>query len=397
MKNLYLVTMLLIASVYSFSQQTVEKKEFYDVYQTKVRKVYNVTGDGKYHGSYKTFFKSGKIANDNYYYLDNCISFKEYDEAGNLMFESKKNDDLKFNGEQKQYVLIDGKPALLKYAKVDNGNLIEYKSGSSALFINNAFKVFDVNDKIIFSIINGNINGKIFFESDPNSNDKVIYTYIPSDYYIEIINNKICEIKWKYFSMKILPDNKHFFYKSNTTEGFYKLKNDSSNYVGFNTANLSSSGVNNMEFFFDISYLNNLPDFNYFNQKIIGDEEIATTDSIWTKHYDDKTTTEHLYRNGHNLYNKSFYANGRIMYEELLSNDTVADYTAYDENGIVIRTSKEDKEIDENNKIQKDLIEKINIAKFNFYESIFETYADEGQGHLIGYNEFMKTAYVKIK
>lgn len=332
-----------------FAQQTVEKKSYYDYWQTKIKQIWHETGDGKWHGSSKTFFESGKLHSEVIYDLDKITSHKTWDKAGNLLSHTNKNTNGQFNGEQRTWVLISGKPVMFQYAKVNNGDVIEYKSGINTHYINNTYKEYDDNEKVHFSIINGKANGKIFFNTESNN---ITYTHNPNDYYVEIIDNKITEInknnKQTDYFIKILPDNKtfYFYYKNkqggNYQEGYYKLKDDLSNDVGYSGVSLRAHGWDNMEFTLDINYSGCKIDYCVDAQKFR--DKVVTMDSVWRVfNYNGVKTSEEIFRNGEKVTGESYYDNGKIKYEETLSNGKVIDYTRYDENGNITASSKEDK------------------------------------------------------
>jgi len=387
-----------------FAQQTVEKKEYYDVWKTQIMEIWHETGDGKRHGTDKTFYKSGKIHYETIYDLGRDISWKEYDQAGNLILHTNKNTNGEFEGEQKEWELINGKPVLVKYAKVHNGNLLEYREGKSTPydkhFINNTYKEYDSNGKLSFSIINGKINGKQFFSTN-SYGDKIIETNNPDDYYIEVIDNRISEINCKNYSLKILPGNKYFYYKSkgsNVEEGYYKLTDDYTNNIDFDRASLSAQGLNYMDFNLKKYYFDNAPNYQYLNDKIFRDK-LAVKDSVWLSFRNGAKEREEFFRDGKKITEKVYYSNGQIKKEEMYDAAGFAiDYTTYNENGEVEGDMISSKEMEKNNNMQKELQEQKNNLKIKFYNSIFITYPEERNGYreVLGWENFMQTAYLKL-
>jgi hypothetical protein len=309
----FLSVLSLFITSFLYGQQTVEKRLYYDLFETQIKEIYHVTGDGLLHGKVKQFYLSGARVEADFFY-GNCTTYKEWDKAGNLILHIQKNTMGQFNGEQKKYKIVLGKPVLVKYAKINNGNVIEYRrinddgDGIVESYSQNIFKKFDQNGEVLYTMQVGDINGVFPF----NKIESITFE-----------NNRITKITKKEFTLELLPNKTHFFYKANDGwEGFYKLKDNNSNIIElqkiyikewrvYGTGMFLEIGID--DFFLEMEFSDN--DFRFFENKIFNGN-LAIKDSTWTWKTKGQLATEETYKNGAITYRKTFFENNEIQKEE---------------------------------------------------------------------------------
>jgi hypothetical protein len=191
----------------TFSQGSVTKRTYYDYNKTKLRSEWQEAANGYINGFYKEYHANGKIyvdrivKTDNYYpYWSTDLTFKEYDNSGNLVWSVKRNEKKQFEGEQVSFQFINGVKKIKSKAIFNSGNLqsfelynsqggkfIELIVGSSYKRYSNSGEIRDnisisksgafsgtlrqgKNDEIQIEVLNGKIQ-KVF-EKNPTDNKK---------------------------------------------------------------------------------------------------------------------------------------------------------------------------------------------------------------------------------
>ena len=152
---------MVIFSGHVFSQNTIEKIEYWDYTELHKKKVWHELGDGTWHGDVKsytyegilevhTLMNYGKIKSKTYYFQD-----------GTIMQRINKNAEGKFEGRQEHYEFNNGRRYLEVTAFIENGVVKEYKHYYSANslkfeYLNNGsssnFKRFDKEGNLVLEV-----------------------------------------------------------------------------------------------------------------------------------------------------------------------------------------------------------------------------------------------------
>src|SRR6056297_2244944 len=124
MKRIILILVLISAVNLTINaQQTVQKKEYYDFYETELKRSWHELGDGTKHGMEKFYFKEedgGKLAYKINYYKGVPIDLTSYYQDGSIAIKGQKNKDNNYDGEQKFYLFQNGNRFLRAEALVDD-------------------------------------------------------------------------------------------------------------------------------------------------------------------------------------------------------------------------------------------------------------------------------------
>jgi hypothetical protein len=174
-RKIIILFALIGLSITVFAQPTMEKKDYYDVLKTQIKRIYNVNGNGLIQGDDKLYYKSGKIEAMQKWNNGRLVQTTAYFETGTLQYV-KNYKDRKYEigeneepiGEQKFYEHKDGKHYQYLYINIANNEIIE-------------FKYFDINGKITdqykkdaylkihssnFAIKNGYLSGNGLYDGE---------------------------------------------------------------------------------------------------------------------------------------------------------------------------------------------------------------------------------------
>ncbi|MBN1253286.1 MAG: hypothetical protein JXA16_14195 [Bacteroidales bacterium] len=128
MKNTVTIIFLLIfAFQVNFAQQTVEKIEYWDYFETQKKKVWHELGDGTWHGDVKFYKQNGILE---YHVIMNYGKIKEktwYFQDGSVMIKINNNEEGIKNGIQELYNYSNGIRFLKAWADISNDVVKEYK------------------------------------------------------------------------------------------------------------------------------------------------------------------------------------------------------------------------------------------------------------------------------
>jgi antitoxin component YwqK of YwqJK toxin-antitoxin module len=328
----FTLTLLLVITVFiTLAQKTVEKKQYYDAANTKLKKVWSETTDGKMTGKCLDYYESGKVAIKSVYYNDDLLKMEEYFETGKLKYVLNKNKAGKFHGKQELYKIVDGKPVLERYALLEDGKILEYywynASGTFLIYFkNNVYKKFDSKGNLMIEIINGNINGTM------------------ENGVIE--NSRIVKYKDTRNVLTILPDKKHyeykFYYYTKTQDtvlvqhGFYVLKSDTSNYLKLQGYSYEAYGKQPI-----LLVKMNYSGIDYFFNKI---STFCLQDSVWdTFGADGKMIYYNVFEKGMLLRVKKFFPDGKLESDVIYKDGNLFYFEKYDEKGNLIECSDKEK------------------------------------------------------
>jgi antitoxin component YwqK of YwqJK toxin-antitoxin module len=129
MKRLILVLLTMIFALNgSFSQNTVQKITYWDVWKTKKQRVWHELGDGTWHGDVKEYGQDGILVNYSIMNYGVLKSKTWYFQDGTVFIKINNNDKGKKEGIQELYNFINGKRFLKAKAVVTNDVVKDYKS-----------------------------------------------------------------------------------------------------------------------------------------------------------------------------------------------------------------------------------------------------------------------------
>ena len=128
MKKLVVFQVLIIMQLGLIAQQTIQKNEYYDYFETQIKRTWNELGDGTYHGIEKAYYQSGKVGYVYNYYKGKPTEIKVYYEDGLPSMEIHCNNESDYNGTQSYWLYEGGKHYLKAQAKAVNGDFSEFKS-----------------------------------------------------------------------------------------------------------------------------------------------------------------------------------------------------------------------------------------------------------------------------
>ena len=317
-KIIFLFTLVVFVYSALFSQQpikTIEKKEYYDIFKTKIESITHVTADGKFHGECKGFYESGVLKDKAIWYLGVCIQESHNFETGQLNWIYNKNKSGDFHGEQKIYKIVDGMPKLQKYAKLNNGKVIEfsYDDGYGKFTLkDNIYKYYDDNNKVSFKIENGKINGTLGL--NPSNEEYYKLCLWGCNHFIQFADNKLIKYVGEDYD-KTFEYNYNFDKKNFT----YTEKNKKNDEVIKGFWKPQENFVNNIKLI-NYIYVENdyaLPkflafEFNY-KDYALDIPSYCKKDSIWSRFKNDKLLKETTYKNGEWTYYKEFDKNGKLF------------------------------------------------------------------------------------
>lgn len=126
MKKIFYVIVAIYFSTNLYSQNTVEKKEYYDVWETQIKRIWHELGDGNKQGVEKSYYANGEIKYIHNWVNGTWISLKYYFQDGQIRLESNKNINGEYDGEQLFYLFENGKRYLKVKAIVSNDVVNEY-------------------------------------------------------------------------------------------------------------------------------------------------------------------------------------------------------------------------------------------------------------------------------
>ena len=369
---LSLLTGLLVFSV-SFSQNTVEKIEYWDSWQTQKKRVWHELGDGTWHGDVKFYKQNGIIE---YQAIMNYGVLKSktlYFQDGTVMIKINNNAEGKKEGIQELYNMTNGRRFLKARAVITNGVVKDYKCyyKENALkfsYSNNGntsdFKRYDEGGKITLNI--STTGGKVSdFETfgitiKNNKFEKVAINTITS----EIRDNKYYVNQKGQYAYYDIPEQHNFNldavfnYSDNFTIEFdldLTLREENSNF----SLNLNSSYYDDYN-----KYDYSASSFIYYISKLTINGIVKSIDR-------NGNNLEINYENGKDIWEKNFYADGTLKrYKEGQNTKE------YNEKGVLIKQIQGDniKEYNEKGLLSKET----QGNKFKIY--------DEG-GKIIDSNE----------
>lgn len=386
-KIIFLLTLVVFAYSESFAQQpikTIEKKYYYDIYKRHIESIIQETADGRRHGECKGYYESGVLKIKAIYYLGSCLSESQYYQTGELYTIFNKNKTGEYDGEQKIYKTDNGVHELKRYAKLINGKVIEfsYDEGSNGKFMlkDNIFKIYDKDDKVIFKIENGKINGTLGL--NPSNEEFYKLCLWGCNHFIQFEDNKfikyIGEDYDKNFEYNYNFEKNNFTYteknkeNGNVIKGFYKPQENFDNKIKLLKYEYI---VNNYELpkflAFEFNYKDYASDIPSYCKK----------DSIWSTFKNEKLIKEETYKNGERIYFKEFNNYGVVI------NSPDIDKM----NEEIKKASIEAK------KIEKELNKSLRIADQKILRSMFFELTDDNSNmssrNWIYWKDFRETAY----
>ncbi len=128
MKKIIVFQILIIMQLGLIAQQTVQKKEYFDYFETQLKRTWHELGDGTYHGIEKAYYESGKVGYIYNYFRGKPTEIKVFYEDGLPSMEIHCNDESDYNGTQSYWLYEKGKHYMKAQAKAVNGEYSEFKS-----------------------------------------------------------------------------------------------------------------------------------------------------------------------------------------------------------------------------------------------------------------------------
>ncbi|MCA9749026.1 MAG: hypothetical protein KC414_07960 [Romboutsia sp.] len=129
MKNLLFFNLFIIGLTTNvLGQATVEKRNYWDVWQSQVKRIWHELGDGTWHGDAEFYKQNGILwyrAKMNYGIIENK---KWFFQDGSINVEINESKDGKYNGTQSNYYFLNGKRILGDKAIIENDVVKSYES-----------------------------------------------------------------------------------------------------------------------------------------------------------------------------------------------------------------------------------------------------------------------------
>ncbi len=196
MKYLYFTLTIVLSLIYNsnFAQKLVVKKTYYDIYQTKLKAEWQESGNGQKNGYYKEYYSNGQISIDKIYvtlpdypYWVIATKWKEFDQAGNLIWSTTQNEKWEFQGVQISYQYIGAKTSIQTKAVFELGKLISFEK-----YNKKGIKVVDFASDSYFKTFtdNGEIYDNLSISKDRTFSGK----YYQNDCIVELLNGKINKV-----------------------------------------------------------------------------------------------------------------------------------------------------------------------------------------------------------
>ena len=389
MKKLISIASIFVICITSLFSQTIQKKNYYDVWETKIKTVWHELGDGTLHGIQKGYDENGKLQYTHVWERGVWTSLKYYYQDGQTRIESKKLSSGKFDGQQLFY-LFDKGQRYLKVKAVVNADVVKeyyfYEKpnvlGWSLIFLDDSYiykRYKPANyETVDITISSGLISGVI--EKTGNDNFKLV---LKNNNIISFINSNSFynsnEVTNEVSSGLIFSE----LNQKNQSSTLYRIKTKNCNFKVetkldldlFNYQLSLSVTVNEYKdrFSWDLDpmYDNSKTDINsliytIFNQyqdsikayKNANGEKVSETKydngkEIWTKEYSEngniitcknangEILTETKYDNGKEIWTKEYWENGNVKsqkFEGLTysnSGDNIQRILYYNEQGIL--------------------------------------------------------------
>jgi hypothetical protein len=373
------------------------------VYNTKIKRVYNVNGNGMIHGEDKLYYKSGKIQAIQKWNNGRIVHTTAYFETGALEYvKNYKDRKYEFSekeepaGEQKFYDYKDGKHYQYMYLNILDNEVVE-------------FKYFDINGKITeqykkdaylnledgnFTIKNGNLTGTGL--------------YFPGVYSIDIKDGKLLNVEYAknsfsqndfiYYFEVLFKENyikrtvvgNSSYYKFTLKPTPFSVTNNKSvpitvNYVkrsGFDAVDIKPNIENLISTQLENTVMDSLLTITDFEGKIKEKRYYENGLLIWKEEYDKKSALHKTQRK----YKKSFLLENEkeirelLKYDDLLKthyiepskDDYIETYETFDKQGDVIASTAMDQEKEKQRQKQQqkqqDLANSLEALKKEFYD-----------------------------
>ena len=128
MKKLIIVLMAICFMQVSYAQKTIKKKEYYDYYETQLKRTWSELGDGTYHGVENGYDKGGNKIYTANWDRGICLKVQVFYQDGSLALLRQKNKNDNFNGKQEYYLFKEGQRFLKSSANAIDGEIIEFKT-----------------------------------------------------------------------------------------------------------------------------------------------------------------------------------------------------------------------------------------------------------------------------
>lgn len=196
--NIRVFILFLLLSLFSSAQNVVIKKTYFDYKKTKLKSEWQQSGNGYINGYYKEYHSNGKlyidrfvITEDAYPYRSTDLKYIEYDEAGNVMWSVRRNDNKQFEGDQVSYKYSGTSLKLKSKASFNQGKLLSYNlnwnSGLPCIeyIVGKSFKRYSSEGELLDNVTistDGKPSGKFY----QGNNDDLI---------VEVQNGKIQTVK----------------------------------------------------------------------------------------------------------------------------------------------------------------------------------------------------------
>jgi len=126
MKKLMTLMLSLCLGSMLLAQNLVEKKDYYDLFETKIKTVWHEKGDGSKHGIENGFYENGELKYTHNWENGVWTSLKYYFQDGQTRIEAKRLSSGKFDGQQLFYLFENGQRYLKVKAIVATDVVKEY-------------------------------------------------------------------------------------------------------------------------------------------------------------------------------------------------------------------------------------------------------------------------------
>jgi len=167
MKKIIILLLCVASYTQVCPQKLIQKKTYWDIWETQLSLVWYETGDGIQHGEQKAYYQDGTLMSYKKYNMGTCVHSTYYDAAGNITRVGNWDNDGNIEGEQKEYEYSEGETFLQRSIFCKDKEVISYSSyyGKDRPKIqyekNKFLRTYDNNNVKTsdLSLINGEYNG----------------------------------------------------------------------------------------------------------------------------------------------------------------------------------------------------------------------------------------------